>query len=146
DFVLMAMPYTLLDQSSLHTDMAVCVDRGVGVVVGSPLASGILATGARTSAKYGYRAAPPEIVGKVEAIDSVCRSHGVDLPAVALQFVLAHPAVVSVIPGATRPEEIEQNVASVQREIPAVLWEELRTRGLIEKDAPVLGTHELGRG
>src|SRR5690606_35873342 len=41
DFVLMAMPYTLLDQASLHTDMAACVEYGVSVVVGSPFASGI---------------------------------------------------------------------------------------------------------
>ena len=45
DFCLVAMPYTLLDQRSLKRGMSELQKRGVSVIIGAPLASGILATG-----------------------------------------------------------------------------------------------------
>lgn len=139
DFVLMAMPYTLLDQSGLHTDMADCLERGVSVVVGSPFASGILATGARDGARYGYRSASAQIVAKANDIEDACREHGTELASAALHFVLAHPAVVAVIPGASRHQEVEQNLANLRRGVPAQLWADLRTRELIAAEAPIPG-------
>jgi D-threo-aldose 1-dehydrogenase len=139
DFAIVAMPYTLIDQSVLHTSMATCLRRGISVVIGAPFASGILVTGAGAGAKYGYATAPPETQAKVRAIASVCAEHGVSLPAAALQFVLAHPAVVSVIPGGARPEEVTANVASLSEPIPAAFWADLVSRGLIVADAPIPG-------
>jgi D-threo-aldose 1-dehydrogenase len=137
DFALVAMPYTLLDQASLHAGMAACVKRGVSVIIGAPFASGILATGSRAGAKYAYDNASAEIKDKVRGIEAVCEAHGVPLPAAALQFPLAHPAVVSIIPGAARPGEVTANVASLGLSIPAALWSDLKRRNLIDKDAPV---------
>jgi D-threo-aldose 1-dehydrogenase len=136
DFTLVAMPYTLADQSSLHTGMATCLKRGVSVIIGAPFASGILVTGASNSANYNYSKAPPAIVEKVRGIEAVCKAHNVSLPSAALQFPLAHPAVASIIPGAARPSEVTQNVASLQAEIPASFWSDLKTQGLIDRDAP----------
>ncbi|HTJ57456.1 MAG TPA: aldo/keto reductase [Devosiaceae bacterium] len=136
DFVLVAMPYTLLDQAILHTGMAECVRRNVSVVVGAPFASGILATGSGGSSKYGYANAPEEVQQKVQGIEAVCRAHEVKLPSAALQFVLAHPAVVAEVPGAAKPSEIQQNVASFRAPIPAGFWSDLKSQGLIDKDAP----------
>jgi D-threo-aldose 1-dehydrogenase len=136
DFALVAMPYTLLDQQSLRTGMANCVERNVSVIIGAPFASGILVTGSGGSAKYGYAAAPPEVQAKVRGLEAACKAHGVSLPAAALQFPLAHPAVVSIIPGAARPSEVEQNVASLQAPIPAAFWSDLKEQGLIHPDAP----------
>jgi D-threo-aldose 1-dehydrogenase len=95
-----------------------------------------LATGAGPGAKYRYSAAPAEIQEKVRKIEAVCVRHGVKLAAAALRFPLAHPAVVSVIPGGARPEQVTQNLASVQTPIPASFWTELKTLGLIDRDAP----------
>lgn len=136
DFALVAMPYTLLDQSTLHTDMARCVERGVSVIIGAPFASGILVTGSGSGAKYAYGAASPEVQAKVRRIEAVCAAHRVSLPTAALQFPLAHPAVVSIIPGAAKPTEITQNVASLQAPIPAGFWSDLKAQGLIDPDAP----------
>jgi D-threo-aldose 1-dehydrogenase len=137
DFCLVAMPYTLLDQASLHTGMATCMKRGVSVIIGAPFASGILVTGSGGGAHYGYAKAPPEIQAKVRGIEAACTAHGVALPAAALQFVLAHPAVVSVIPGAARASEVTANVASVDISIPAAFWSDLKAQGLVDPDAPV---------
>lgn len=136
DFLLVAMPYTLADQASLQRGMADCLRRGISVVIGAPFASGILVTGPGDGATYNYQAAPAEVQERVRGLQQVAEAHGVALPAAALQFVLAHPAVVSVIPGAARPEQVQQNVGHLAAAIPAAFWAELKHRGLIAADAP----------
>ena len=136
DFCLVAMPYTLLDQKSLTRGMAQLQKRGVSVIIGAPLASGILATGSSGPAHYGYAKAPPEIQEKVRKIETVCQEHHVALPAVALQFVLAHPIVASVIPGAMKPDEVKANAGHVKAKIPASLWSDLKNAGLIDPLSP----------
>jgi D-threo-aldose 1-dehydrogenase len=136
DFVLVAMPYTLLDQSSLHTGMAACAARGISVIIGAPFASGILATGPGGNARYNYAVASAEVQAKVAALQATCREHGVSLPAAALQFPLAHPSVVSIIPGAARPSEITQNVAALSSKIPEAFWTDLKRKRLIDPAAP----------
>jgi D-threo-aldose 1-dehydrogenase len=137
DFCLVAMPYTLLDQKSLHRGMAALQKRGASVIIGAPLASGILATGSSGPAHYGYGKAPPEVQAKVRGIEAVCKAHNVALPAAALQFVLAHPIVVSAIPGAARPSEVIANVGHVNAPIPAAFWSDLKAQKLIDPDSPV---------
>ena len=137
DFALVAMPYTLIDQATLHTGMKACLTRGVSVIIGAPFASGILVTGSGGNAQYGYAKASEEVQAKVRGLEAVCRTHKVALPAAALQFVLAHPAVISIIPGAARASEVTQNIASLRAPIPATFWSELKEQGLIESDAPV---------
>lgn len=136
DFCLVAMPYTLLDQRSLHRGMAALEKRGVSVIIGAPFASGILVTGSSGGAHYGYAKAPAGVQAKVRGIEAVCKAHNVSLPAAALQFVLAHPIVVSVIPGAARASEVTQNMASLEAPIPAAFWADLKSEGLIVADAP----------
>ena len=140
DFAIVAMPYTLLDQSVLHTSMQRCLDRGISVIIGAPFASGILVTGSGAGAMYAYGAASPEVQAKVRGIEAVCKAHSVSMPVAALQFPLAHPAVVSVIPGAARPSEVLQNVAALSVEIPAAFWADLKAQGLLAEDAPVPGS------
>ena len=139
DFALVAHPYTLLDQASLAGGMARCLARNVSVIVGAPFASGILATGSGPRATYAYSIAPPEIQKKVAAIEAVCAAHNVSLPAAALQFPLAHPAVVSVIAGAVRASEAAANAAHVQEPIPAAFWSDLKSKRLIDPEAPTPG-------
>lgn len=137
DFCLVAMPYTLLDQFSLHRGMAHLQKRGASAIIGAPFASGILVTGSKGAAHYAYGKASVEIQDKVGGIEAVCAAHGVALPAAALQFVLAHPVTASVIPGAAGPAEVVQNLASLVAVIPAGFWADLKAQGLIEADAPV---------
>lgn len=137
DFCLVAMPYTLLDQTSLHRGMADLMRRKTSAIIGAPFASGILVTGSAGPAHYAYGKAAPEIQAKVRRIEAVCAAHQVSLPAAALQFVLAHPAVCSVIPGAAGPEEVRQNLASAHAPIPPAFWSDLKAQDLILPDAPV---------
>ena len=54
--------------------------------------------------------------------------------------MLAHPAIVSVIPGARSIAELEENVALVERPIPAGLWADLKAAGLVDPAAPTPGS------
>ena len=136
DLFIVAMPYTLLDQGALDSEFPRCADRGVGIVIGSPFASGILATGPIEGAVYGYKPASPEIMEKTCRIASVCKNHGVSLRSAAMQFPLAHPIVAAIIPGSIKPEYLPTNRDDFIREIPSGLWDELRKDGLIREDAP----------
>ena len=136
DGFLLAGRYTLLEQEALRSFLPLCERRGLFVIVGGPLNSGILATGAVEGARYNYRPAPPEILARVARIDAVCRRHDVPLAAAALQFPLAHPAVRSVIPGARSADEVRQNLALLRVPIPPGLWQDLFAEGLLHPDAP----------
>jgi len=137
DFFLVAMPYTLLHQEVLQDEFPRCVERGIGFVIGAVFSSGILATGAIPAAHYNYAPAPPEILERVRRIEAVCARHGVPLAAAALQFPLGHPNVAAVIPGASRPSQVQRSVSAFEHPIPNALWAELKAESLLRQDAPV---------
>jgi D-threo-aldose 1-dehydrogenase len=136
DTFLLAGRYTLLEQEALDSFLPLCIKRDVGIILGGPYNSGILAIGAVEGARYNYAPAPPEILERVRRIEAVCAAHGVRLIEAALQFVMGHPAVKTVIPGAVNAAEVEANVALFSRKLPANLWSDLKTAGLLRADAP----------
>ena len=137
DLFLLAGRYTLLEQAPLEGFLPDCLRRGVGVVIGGPFNSGILARGPKDGASFDYAAAPPEVIARVTAIEAVCRRCSTPMIAAALQFAGAHPAVVSVIPGAQSIEELRANLAAQRTPIAPELWEALRAEGLLNPGAPV---------
>jgi D-threo-aldose 1-dehydrogenase len=136
DIFLLAGRYTLLEQEALETFLPMAAARGVGIVIGGPYNSGVLATGPRPGAFYNYDPAPPAILERVARIEAVCTRHGVRLVDAAFQFPLRHPAVVSVIPGGQGLAEMESNLAAAQATIPPALWADLKAEGLMRADAP----------
>lgn len=136
DIFLLAGRYTLLEQEALDSFLPLCEQRGIGIVLGGPYNSGILATGAVPGAFYNYDPAPQAILDRVSRIEAVCTRHGVRLIEAALQFPLAHPSVVAVIPGGQRVSEVESNRALLEKPVPAALWADLKAEGLLREDAP----------
>jgi D-threo-aldose 1-dehydrogenase len=136
DIFLLAGRYTLLEQEAATAFLPMCQARGIGIVIGGPYNSGILATGARPGAHFNYITAPPSVMEKVAAIEECCADHGVRMVDAAFQFPLCHPAVLSVIPGAMTPVEVEANLRAAAALIPAALWEDLKARGLMRAEAP----------
>ena len=136
DGFLLAGRYTLLEQEALNGFLPLCEERGAAVLVGGGFNSGILATGARPGAKYNYSPAPAAVLEKVARIEKVCAEYGVPLPAAALQFVTAHPAIPSFIAGTRSVEQLKQNLEWFSHLIPAAFWIELKRQGLLRDDAP----------
>ena len=137
DFFLVAMPYTLLNQEPLQNIFPECQKRGMGIILGAPYASGILATGASSKARYGYAPVEESVLNCVKAIEKVCSEHKIPLKAAALQFPLGHPLVASVISSAMHPEQVRDNLAMVKHPIPDTFWRDLKNEGLLHPEAPV---------
>lgn len=136
DCILLAGRYTLLEQDAAATVLAEAARRGVGILVGGPFNSGLLANPEAPGATYNYRSADEETLQRARDIYALCAAEGVDVGAAALQFPLAHPAVVSVIAGMRSPAEVSSAVARSRAPIPASLWRKLREAGLLTVGAP----------
>jgi D-threo-aldose 1-dehydrogenase len=137
DLFLLAGRYTLLEQEqSLNTFLPLCEKRGIGIILGGPYNSGILATGPKKGAFYNYDPAPKHILERVAKIEAVCKAQKVKLPQAALRFPLTHPAVVSVVPGAVSPKEVALNVKTMSAKIPKSVWKQLKAEGLLDPRSP----------
>lgn len=136
DVMLLAGRYSLLEQPALERFLPLAVEKRIGIILAGVFNSGILATGAVEGAKYNYTPAPPDVLARVEEIQAVCESHGVSIRQAALRFAFLHPAVISVLLGAEKPEEIRANVADIDTKVPDGLWSDLKSRGLLQAGAP----------
>jgi D-threo-aldose 1-dehydrogenase len=133
DAFLLAGRYTLLEQESLHTLFPAVEKHGASIVIGGPFNSGILVGGST----FNYSRAPEAVVTKVKKMAEVCARHNVPLAAAALQFPLANKLVASVIPGPRSAAELNQIFAWRETKIPAALWSDLKSEGVLDKAAPV---------
>ncbi|MDP3801899.1 aldo/keto reductase [Brevundimonas sp.] len=140
DVFLLAGRYTLLEQTALASFLPRCAEQGVSVIVGGPFNSGVLACATLSEAHYDYGVPPEWVSTKVAALRAVCADWDVELPAAALQFPLAHPQVISVIPGLANAGEVHAAAKRMAAPIPPGFWTDLVDRGLIDPAAPVPGT------
>jgi D-threo-aldose 1-dehydrogenase len=136
DVVLVANRYTLLHQGALADLLPACQERGVAVLVGGVMNTGVLAD-PRPGARFDYAPASPEVIERARRIGETCERHAVPLRAAAIQFPLAHPAVTSLVAGVRSVAHLDEYPALLGHPIPADLWSELRASGLIAPDAPV---------
>ena len=112
--------YSLLRREAEDELLPVCERLGLGVLPYFPLASGLL------TGKYKRGEPAPEgtrLAGRddalsddrfdrVEALEQFASERGLTLLQVAIGGLLAQPAVGSVIAGATKPEQVQSNVAA----------------------------------
>ncbi|SFN80774.1 D-threo-aldose 1-dehydrogenase [Bradyrhizobium sp. Ghvi] len=138
DCFLLAGRYTLLDQGALDALFPVCVAKNIGILLGGIYNSGILAN-PHMGAKFNYEDADAALVARALALDELCRKHGTELKAAALQFCMAHPAVTVAVMGARNAAEVADNIAMSERAVPQAFWQELRARGLVDARAPLPG-------
>ncbi|MFH8558166.1 aldo/keto reductase [Streptomyces celluloflavus] len=134
DGFLLAGRYTLLDHGhALQRLLPMAQEQGVGMVVGGPYSSGILAGGTH----FEYQEAPAHIIERVTRLKDLAAKHGVSIKAAALQFSLAHPVTAAVVAGATKPSRIAEDQAALNETVPAAFWQELRAAGLVSPAAPL---------
>jgi len=132
DCFLLAGHNTLLRHEARREFLPFCLERGIGVIVGGPYNSGILASGAVPGAQFDYAPASAAVLDHVRKIEAVCARYGVPLAAAALNFTLQHPAVAAVIPGVATVGELESTVANCRHLVPPELWTSLKNEGLME--------------
>ncbi|WP_433293531.1 aldo/keto reductase [Actinoplanes sp. CA-030573] len=136
DTVMVAGRYTLLEQPALPL-LAECRRRSVAVVNVGVFNSGILAVeDPRQRPIYEYAAAPAPVLAKAAGIAETCRRHATTLPAAALAFAAAHPAVTKVVVGSQSRQQARANFGP-RPEPPPELWADLVENGLLRPDAPI---------
>ncbi|MEJ3749990.1 aldo/keto reductase [Actinomycetes bacterium KLBMP 9797] len=141
DAVMIAGRYTLLEQPALDALLPACQRRGVRAVLAGVFNSGLLAEDRpHAGLPYEYGAAPPAVLDRARALAATCARHGTSLPAAAIAFAAAHPAVASVVLGAQHPDQVRRNAALAAADPPPKeLWADLVAEGLLRPDAPVPG-------
>ena len=130
DFDCFILPnrYTLTEQTAIDEFLSMCQERGIAIILGAPYNQGrMLGPGRQTA----------EAVAHLRRYEDICDKHGVPIRAAALQFVVAHPAVVTVIPGPASIAEMTDNIRMTQHSIPPEFWQELLSEGLIAPGCPL---------
>lgn len=135
DLVMVAGRFTLLDHWAAEELLPTALERGVGVVAAGVYNSGLLSRSTvPEDARFNYDLAPPALVDRARRIAAICRAHGAELPSVAAQLPLHHPAVVSVVLGMRTAEHVDGNVAGLQADIDPALWSDLVESGLLPSE------------
>jgi D-threo-aldose 1-dehydrogenase len=136
DCAILAGRYTLLEQAPAHTVFPEAQRMGIAILAAGVFNSGILVTGAVPGARYQYANAPEPILRLTRMLEAVCARHGVPLPAAALQFAAAQPAIHTLVLGMVTPRAVDENLANLVMPIPPTFWAALRERGLIDEGVP----------
>ncbi|WP_051179713.1 aldo/keto reductase [Nocardia concava] len=124
DCVLIAGRYTLLDRRAEAELLPECARRGISVLAGGVLNSGILADPlSRTT--FDYHAAESQVLARAHAMAAVCADYGIPLRAAALQFPRRHSAVTATVLGAGTAAEIADSLDMLNTTVPDQLWHDL---------------------
>lgn len=133
DLVMLAGRYTLLEQPAAAGLLPLCMERSVGIVNVGVYNSGLLASPVvPANANYNYEPAPARILERARALAAVAEEFGTDLPTAAVHFAMRHPSIVSVMLGASAPEQARVNSARAQAPVDEGLWDALVDRGLLD--------------
>ena len=116
--------FTLVDRSA-EPLIAEAFDAGLGVVNGAVFGGGILAKGPSHTDRYAYSQTSPDVLGRVRAMEIVCRENAVPLKAAALQASVRDHRVSSTIIGASTRDHVDELVDLMSVPVPPELWEEL---------------------
>ena len=122
--------YSLLDREAEEEILPFCEEEGIGVIVYSPMASGLL-TGKMTRERIeslpdndwrrrSERFQEPQLsrnLELVERLERVAERHGVSPGAVAVAWTLRNPAVDGAITGFRRPDQVEPILAAAELEL-----------------------------
>ncbi|SMF77233.1 voltage-dependent potassium channel beta subunit, animal [Paenibacillus uliginis N3/975] len=150
-----SMLWRVIESEVIH----VCEREGIGQVVWSPLAQGILSgkyapnkplpQGSRASTSAG---APfferlagqwlrTEVLLAVSKLSSIAHEAGLTLPQLAIAWVLQNPQVSSAIIGASKPEQVQENVKAAGTRLDSEMMKQIDTilDGLVERDPAKTG-------
>ncbi|GAA3550026.1 L-glyceraldehyde 3-phosphate reductase [Nonomuraea rosea] len=117
--------YSLLNRGIEASLLGVLEQEGIGCVVYSPLAQGLLTDRYLAGIPADSRAAEgrfltadrvtPEVLAFVRSLAELAESRGQSVAQLALAWALRDPRITSVLVGASSPEQLEANVAAVDR-------------------------------
>lgn len=131
--------YSLVDRHVEKEHIEFCKTNGIGMIVYSPLAQGVLTNkyaagqipeGSRATTRFAHfltneKALTPENLAASDRFAGWCAKHDLAPSAVALAWVLRCPQVSAAINGATRIEQLEQNLKALEIKLSDAEWREV---------------------
>lgn len=130
--------YNMIDRYIEHEIMSVCEKHGIGITPFSPLAQGLLTGKYKKGEPYpeGSRAThqadkqinnllTDENLDRVEKLSKIAEELGTNMSVLALSWILRKSIISSVITGASKPSQLENNLAAADFKIPADALEEI---------------------
>lgn len=130
--------YNMIDRYIEHEIMSVCEKYGIGITPFSPLAQGLLTGKYKKGEPYpeGSRATHQadkqinnllmdENLDRVEKLSKIAEELGTNMSVLALSWILRKSIISSVITGASKPSQLENNLAAADFKIPADALEEI---------------------
>jgi aryl-alcohol dehydrogenase-like predicted oxidoreductase len=141
--------YHMMDRYIEHEIMDVCEKYGMGITPFSPLAQGLLTGKYKKGQPYpeGSRAThqadkqinnllTDENLDKVEKLEKIAKELGTNMSVLALAWILRKKVISSVITGASKPSQLENNLAASGFKIPEDALNEIED---------ILGFHRFER-
>jgi len=117
--------YSMLNRWIEPDLVAVLKEEGIGCIVFSPLAQGLLTDRYLNGIPEGSRASHPgsfsqklltdENLAKIRALNEIAQRRGQTLAQMAVAWVLRDPVVTSALIGASSVAQLEQNVAALDK-------------------------------
>ncbi|MDQ1856419.1 aldo/keto reductase [Chryseobacterium sp. WLY505] len=135
DICLSATQYSILEHEDAVDRLLPAVRKaGVKLVSGAGYNSGYVAGRER----YNYKDVIPKRMHEKRArMTSIAEKYNISLIDAALHFVLAADEFASIIPGASQPGQVKDNLRALNTKIPAEFWKELKNEGLIYEKAQI---------
>ena len=114
DVVLTAFNYSLLWQEALISVIPAAKQKGMGIVIGSPLQQGALARVYQDQVDHKARWLSPPRREQYKRLYALVDDLGIPITELALRFVISNLDISTVLMGARSVAEVEQNVHSVE--------------------------------
>jgi L-galactose dehydrogenase len=109
DTILSYCRYNLMDTTLDEVLVPVARERGIGLINASPLHMRVLTEQGAPE----WHPAPRRVVAAGRQAAALCRSRGVDIADLAMQFALQHEAVATTLVGMSKVQHVDSNVRSV---------------------------------
>jgi aryl-alcohol dehydrogenase-like predicted oxidoreductase len=128
-FVTQQIYYSLQARDAEYELVPLAVDEGVGILVWSPLAGGLLSgkfrrgqqgpEGSRALSDWGEPPVrdPDQLYDTIEVLVEIGDAHGVSAAQVALAWLLGRPGIVSLIVGARTDEQLADNLGAAELQL-----------------------------
>lgn len=135
DICLSATQYSILEHEDAVDRLLPAVKKaGVKLVSGAGYNSGFI----NGRPRFNYKDLIPKgMTEKRDKINEIAKRYNIDIVDAALHFVLAADEFAAIIPGASKPEQVEDNMKALQKNIPSDFWKELQSEGLIYEKAQI---------
>ncbi len=145
EIVVNELPYNLLCRAIEYDTLPQCLEKGIGVIGYMALFQGILSgkyasveeipvmqrrtrhfdSSINTECRHGESGAEKEFLSALEGIRAICKSSGLSMAEVAIQWIIQNPAITCTLAGARNVAQLEANAKAVDLRLSQEMNDEL---------------------